>query len=239
MPLTADDRLYKGAVQDLINYGQNFRGLSYNGQSLSLNPTVKHQGEYKSDRQEPIGLFFEHWKVYVGTFAVEEDSIPPAAFGLGATWQMTEDGATFDTFVLKPTVRTGLWREMFLARFIADANLTVTYQQGQGTYSTVDGNSVEDSIPAQFTAIVTQQQRPNNIELPGINASSLYLEGYHAVPSADPDAPRNQRLTATLTNPNGTLNGEFVILSTAQPPAAGATAGRGDLIKGYFVVQGM
>ena len=234
MPLTA--ARYKSTVRSRIRAGGNFRKMRYQGAELSLMPNMNSLGEGRRDRQEVTGLFFEQWRVWVGVFEQTENSLPAEAFKLGANWEISEDnGATwFGAFILKPPIRQPQWYECIFARFIADANLTVNYEVGQGTYSTVDGNRVENTAPAQFTAVVSQQQRPNDLDLPGTPASAIYLEGYHSNPQTAPTVNKQQKLSATLNS----VAGEFIILPTVQPPAGGS-AGTGDVLKGLFVVKGL
>lgn len=199
-------------------------------------PNADSLGQGNRDLQEAQGLFFEQWRVWLGAFKQTENSLPDAAFKLGANWEISEDdGASwFGAFIVKPPIRQPQWYECIFARFIADANLTVTYEVGQGTYSDTEGNRVEDTVPAQFTAVVSQQQRPRDLDLPGTPASGIYLEGYHVSPKVAPMVNKQQKLSATL---NG-VTGEFVMLPTVQP-SAGQSAGTGDVVKGVFVVRGL
>ncbi|EKU98102.1 hypothetical protein Lepto7375DRAFT_7363 [Leptolyngbya sp. PCC 7375] len=227
---------YKSTVQERVNFGGNFRHFRYNSTELSLMPNADSLGQGNRDLQEAQGLFFEQWRAWLGVFEQTENSLPADAFKLGANWEISEDdGASwFGAFILKPPIRQPQWYECIFARFIADANLTVTYEVGQGTYSTIEGNQVEDTVPAQFTAVVSQQQRPTDLQLPGTPASAIYLEGYHISPKVAPTVNKQQKLSATL---NG-VAGEFVVLPTMQPPA-GQSAGTGDVVKGVFVLKGV
>ncbi|ESA35937.1 hypothetical protein N836_09465 [Leptolyngbya sp. Heron Island J] len=227
---------YKSTVQDRISFGGNFRKFRYAGTELSLMPNADSLGSGSRDLQEAQGLFFEQWRVWLGVFEKTEHSLPDAAFKLGANWEISEDdGASwFGAFILKPPIRQPQWYECIFARFLAGANLTVSYSVGQDTYSTVEGNRVEDTVPAQFTAIVGQQQRPTDLSLPGTPASSIYLEGYHIEPKVAPAVNKQQKLAATL---NG-VAGEFIVLPTVQP-SAGQNAGTGDVVKGVFLVKGV
>lgn len=210
--------------------------MRYQGTELTLMPNMNSLGEGNRDRQEVSGLFFEQWRVWVGAFEQTENNLPAEAFRLGANWEISEDnGATwFGAFILKPPIRQPQWYECIFARFIVFANLTVNYEVGDGTYATVDGNRVENTTPAQFTAVVSQQQRPNDLDLPGTPASAIYLEGYHISPQIAPTVNKQQKLSATL---NG-VAGEFIVLPTVQPPA-GVNPGAGDVLKGFFVVKGL
>ena len=234
MPLTA--ARYKSTVRSRVRLGANFRKMRYQGTELSLMPNMNSLGEGERDRQEVNGLFFEQWRAWLGVFEQIENSLPAEAFKLGANWEMSEgNGATwFGAFILKPPIRQPQWYECIFARFIADANLTVNYEQGLSTYSTVEGNRVENTTPAQFTAVVSQQQRPSDLDLPGTPAAAIYLEGYHSNPQIAPTVNKQQKLSATL---NG-VSGEFVMLPTVQPPAGG-NAGTGDVLKGLFLVKGL
>lgn len=234
MPLTASK--YKYTVKRRVQLGANFRRFRYNSTELSLMPNADSLGQGNRDLQEAQGLFFEQWRVWLGAFKQTENSLPDAAFKLGANWEISEDdGASwFGAFIVKPPIRQPQWYECIFARFIADANLTVTYEVGQGTYSDTEGNRVEDTVPAQFTAVVSQQQRPRDLDLPGTPASGIYLEGYHVSPKVAPMVNKQQKLSATL---NG-VTGEFVMLPTVQP-SAGQSAGTGDVVKGVFVVRGL
>lgn len=114
MPLTADDLLYKDAVKDLIEYGQSFRTVSSQGVTLSLNPCVKDQGMTQQPGNGDV-QYCQTYLVYVGRFAIEEDAIPPAAFEVGAEWQMTNRaGDTINYSVLQPVKEAGLYNEVIL-----------------------------------------------------------------------------------------------------------------------------
>ena len=234
MPLTAD--LYKNTVQSRVNLGANFRRMRYNGTDLTLKPNMDSLGEGSRSNQEAQGLFFEQWRVWLGVFEKTEHNLPDAAFKIGANWEMSEDdGASwFGVFIIKPAIRQPQWHECVFARLLSEANLTVSYSVGQDTYSTVEGNRVEDVAAAQFTAVVSQQQRPSDLLLPGTPASSIYLEGYHINPKTVPIVKKQQKLSATL---NG-VAGEFIVLPTVQPPA-GQNAGTGDVLKGMFLMKGI
>ena len=86
MPLTADDRLYKDGVKTLIECGQSFRTVSSQGVTLSLNPCVKDQGMTQQPGNGDVE-YCQTYLVYVGRFAIQEDSIPSAAFEVGAAWE--------------------------------------------------------------------------------------------------------------------------------------------------------
>ncbi|MEM9806617.1 MAG: hypothetical protein AAF959_15190 [Cyanobacteria bacterium P01_D01_bin.56] len=225
---------YKQCVQDRINFGGNFRRMRYNSTELQLMPNMDSlgMGDRKRDTEAISGLFFEQWRVWLGVFEQTALSLPAAAFQIGANWEISEDNGVswFGAFILRPPVRQPQWYECIFARFLADANLTATYEQGQGTYSQSEGNQVENTTPAQFTAIVSQQQRPNDLQLPGTPASTIYIEGYHANPKSAPSVNKQQRLSATL---NG-VAGEFVMLPVVQPSQVGGT---GELLKGFFVAR--
>lgn len=225
---------YKSSVQDRISLGGNFRRMRYDGTELGLMPNMDSlgMGDRKRDTEAVAGLFFEQWRVWLGVFEQTALSLPAEAFKLGASWEISEDnGASwFDAFILRPPIRQPQWYECIFARFIANANLAVIYEQGQGTYTESEGNQVEDTVLAQFTAVVSQQQRPKDLDLPGTPASSIYLEGYHTEPKVAPTVAKQQRFSATL---NG-VAGEFVVLLTAQSPAT-QNAGVGDMLKGLFV----
>ncbi|NEQ50783.1 MAG: hypothetical protein F6K11_11710 [Leptolyngbya sp. SIO3F4] len=244
--LTADDRMYKQSVRDRIACGANFRKLRYGANELKLKPNMDAIGERnQGSRSEPIGIFFETYQTYIGKFAIKEQNLPKAAFSLGAVWQMMVDDGLFsesweNTFVLKQPKNTGLWYELELAKFIAEANLTVTYTIPTGTYTVIGGNSVPDTTSTTFTAVVNQQQQGELVEDDGLPAvSRLYLEGYMVNPQTTPaDASTGRLMPATLTNPTGTLEGEFISIATAQPAAIGATAGSGEFIKGLFLLTG-
>lgn len=228
---------YKHTVQDRISFGGNFRKFRYDGTELSLMPSMDSlgMGDRKRDTETISGLFFEQWRVWLGVFEQTERNLPAEAFRLGATWEMSEDNGQnwFSVFILRPPVRQPQWHECVFARFIADANLTVTYEQGQGTYTESEGNQIENTVAAQFTAVVSQQQRPKDLELPGTPASSIYLEGYYVTPKVAPTVNKQQRLSAIL---NG-VTGEFAVLPAVQPPA-GQNAGTGDVLKGVFLMKG-
>lgn len=234
--ITVLDQKAKFATQRRNDLAANIWPMRYGTAQLELNPKVDGLGEGNRDRLEVSGLFFEQYIASIGKFAQKEQAIPNAAFELGAAWELSKDGGTtwLNVFLLKPPEENAMWYECTFARFIADANLTVTYEQGLGTYSQSEGNTVEDTTSAQFTAVVSQQQRPNDLDLPGTPASAIYLEGYHSNPTTAPEVAKQQKLSATL---NGTA-GQFVLLPTVQPPA-GVNAGTGDLLKGFFVVKGL
>lgn len=245
--LSENDYIYKDMLGCMISEGANTRKVRYNTTVLSLNPKIDPLGERTSERGvgAPLGRFFETYRFYLGKFEIAEQRLPKACVGVGATWQWQEanlfsDDTTQwqDLFILRQPKAEVLWYEIELARFIASVNLTVSYEVGQGTYSTVEGNQIEDTTTATFTATVSQQQRPNDLRLPGTPASAIYLEGYHTVPKARPDVPAQQRLSATLTNPNDTLQGEFILLPTVQSAVPDA-GGRGAVVKGLFVVRGL
>lgn len=210
--------------------------MRYGTTKLKLNPKAESLGEGNRARQEVGGLFFEQYAVSIGRFAQKEQRLPDAAFQIGAAWELSkDDGKTWlSVSLLKLPKENAMWYECVFARFIANANLTVTYEQGQGTYSTVEGNQVEDTVSAQFTAVVNQQQRPRDLDLPGTPASAIYLEGYHINPATAPTVAKQQKLSATL---NG-VSGEFIMMPVVQP-ASGVSEGTGDVLKGFFVVKGL
>ena len=245
--LTAEDRLYKGSVQDRIRCGANFRRLRYSGTELRLMPNMTPKGEkVQGSRTDPVGVFFEIYKTYIGKFEIKESLLPKAAFQLGAEWQMLiEDGvfsgeAWQNIFAITTPKNTGLWYEFELARFLAQANLQVTYEVPTGGFQIIDGNSTPITTQESFTAVVSQQQRGELVEDDGLPpVSRLYLEGYMVSPKTTPlDANTGRLLPATITNPTGTLEGEFILIATVQTPAVNATLGSGELIKGLFLLSG-
>ena len=244
LALTPQDRTYKYTVQRRIQLGANFRELRYNGRKLKLMPNIKPNGQRKqaSAGGEPAGTFLETYQLWLGNFEIAESALPSECIEVGAVWEMKEqthfrsDAEGWSkVFVLTQPIQEMLWWKITLAKFIAQANLTVTYDVPTGAYTTVDGNSVPDTTAATFTAVVSQQQRPRDIELPGTPANSIYLEGYHTAPaSIITTLDKRQLLSATLDG----MAGEFIVLPSAQPPI-GSAAGSGDVIKGWFVVAGL
>ena len=237
MALTIQDKDYRSSVQDRISEGVNFRRLRYGGTELSIMPNVTDLGEGQRDRSSDVqGLFFQQYRIWVGAFEQKELPLAATAFRIGENWEYSDDdGATWNgIFILKPVIHRSIWHECIFAEFLADANLTVTYEVGLGTYSTIEGNQVEDTTTAQFTAILNQRQRPRDLNLPGTPASAIYMEGFHISPKAAPTLNKQQRLTATL---NG-VSGSFIVLPTVQPPT-GLNSGSGDILKGFFIEKGL
>ena len=114
MVLTADDQMYKDSMRDLVNYDQNFRTVSSQGVTLSINPCVKDQGMTQQPGNGDV-QYCQTYLVYVGRFAIEEDSIPAAAFEVGAEWEMTNrSGENIAYSVLQPVKETGLWNDVIL-----------------------------------------------------------------------------------------------------------------------------
>ena len=240
--LTAQDRIYKYAVQRRITLGANFREFRYNGRKLRLMPNVEPMGQRNqtSRNGEPAGIFFQTYQLWLGNFEIAESALPLDCVEVGAVWEMKEQTHfRSDTeewgkvFVLAQPVQEMLWWKITLARFITEANLVVTYEVPTGGYTTVDGNSTPDTTTATFTAVASQQQRPRDMELPGTPANSIYLEGYHTAPASIPTLGKRQRLSATLDG----MDGEFIVLPSVQPPI-GSAGGSGDALKGLFIVEG-
>ncbi len=222
----------------------SFRKLRYQGVELKVNPRIKSLGEVPKNRNgqqgELRGRFFELWEAFIGTQNLSSSGIAGTSIVLGSIWEMSEDdGVWFNVFVQTVPIRQSSRYRVEFARFLSGANLSVTYQVGQGTFTTIEGNPTEDTLPANFTAIANQQQRPTTIDLPGLPVSALYLEGYHIEPKAVPaELPINRRMTATLTNPSGqAIEGVFILLPSLQKPNTLA-AGRGEELRGYFLMQG-
>ena len=233
---------YRRTIQKRIKLGANFRELRYGGVQLGLMPNINALGQQASGGKnsgDPSGTFLEAYKLWLPIFEIEEKSLPAACVDVGAVWEMRTANLFSGTatwgrvFVRKQPTRAALWYEVELARFITAANLVISYESPTGAYTTSEGNRVPVTESATATAVVSQQLRPSDQQLPGTPEASIYLEGYMVAPLATPSAmPVQQRSPATL---NG-MAGEFVVLPSFQAPI-GVSAGSGDLLRGVFLFR--
>lgn len=216
---------------------------------LSINPRVIQRGLNSAYLQtRAIQDAVEIWDATLNKTVLANDGIAITQLENGQDWQISRDGGStwIDVFIYGiPKERAGRWQLKF-ARGITAANLTVTYQIGQGTFINVDGNPVENTTSAQFTATVSQDRARTQFEdAPGLSPSRIFMQGYFANPTTQPAELQTMRpFPATLTTKlsDGTdgiaVDGFWITLNMAQDAWPNRRDERGDRIQGYFTSTG-
>lgn len=231
--------------------GITLQRVRYDGKELKPRPYVKDIGDNSAYaataairdalRRWEITAFPDNLKTINATTAL-------ADYDFGK-WEISEDdGRTWLKVFIDGIPRNITNAYKFtLARGFTNANLTVTYQVGGGSFTTDPdtGNPIESTTGSTFYATVSQARtRTAFQESAGLSPGRVYLEGYFVDSNGEPtEMPSNLQVQrpwpATLDIGNGnSVNGTFITLIHAENPWLAVEPQRGSTCQGYFATTG-
>lgn len=222
--------------------------VRYNGVELRPRPFIKDIGMddgYKST--DTIRDAVRRWEIlaYPDNLRglIIDEAFNDFAFG---QWEISEDGGRswLKTFLDSFPIRGPHAYRLTLARGFTDANLTITYQSGQGTFTTVNGNPTEATTEETVYASVSQgRTRSQLVNVHGNPPSQIYLEGYFTNVQGEPlslptDLPLQRPWPATLQIGGGMVSGQFTPVVLAQNAWPANEDRRGSTCQGLFTTSG-
>lgn len=247
MPTASLQRLHR-RLQNLSNdLGVNFRILRYQGTVLNPNPYVKTQSIATLSRSQSNANVnaegFEGYLVFMNTGGLAESGIPPTALNPAEEWELSEDGGGVFipiTIFNKPTFQSSRYVATFLRR-ISAANLILSYpvETGAPPVDDIDGNPIPPTTLQTLECNVSQGRGNPSNSIPGVTASSIYLEGRCTNPLQLPEEITPLRsLTAQLINPTtgAVWSGRFIVQATPQDQWEADTQAKGGRIEGWFTL---
>lgn len=159
-------------------------------------------------------------------------------------WELSEDcGQTWiKCFLDEPPITSLDTHHIILGRGFTDANLTINYQVGDGSFTTVDGNPTEASSTETVYASVSQGRNRSQLleNLGGDPSTQIYLEGFftdiNGGPVDRPDGLILQRPhPATIAIGSGEVAaGTFTPVLMSQSAWSANEQRRGTTCKGLF-----
>ena len=223
--------------------------IRYNGIELSPRPFVKDLGindGYKATYAIRDGI--KRWEIRAYDDNLTGITLDTAFndFDFGR-WQISEDdGSTWlNCFLDEPPLRGPGVYKIKIGRGFTDANLTIKYQIGQGTFTTVEGNPVETTNNGAIYASVSQGRNRSQLQQnPGNSPAQIYLEGFYTNASGEPtkapiDLPLQRPWPATLTVGNAaTMNGTFTPVVLSENAWSAMESMRGSTCQGFFTTTG-
>lgn len=234
----------------LVNQRHNVshQRVRYDGIELLPRPFIRDLGmntSYKATEAIRDGI--KRWEVKAFDDNLVNIDIATAFndFDFGQ-WEISLDcGVTWlKTFLDEFPVEGSHVYHFKLGRGFTDANLTITYQIGQGTFTTVAGNPTEATTEATIYASVSQgRNRAQLLSNPSTSPAQIYLEGYFTNASGEPvevptDLAMQRPWDATLDVGNGaTIDGQFTPVVVAENSWAANELRRGSTCHGYFTAK--
>jgi hypothetical protein len=125
----------------------------------------------------------------------------------------------------------------FIIDDIRTVTLTFETQLSSGTYEDpITGVIVTQSLDVEIECFLKPKRKPVDREIEGVNASSVYMEGYCVDPMILPDTilPGMVAQYAYLDEFSVGHTGEFIFLSTPPSPFPEVREELGDKISGFL-----